>query len=219
MCPCLRKNRTGCLHPITCTSGHLPDNFIWWHFRTVVWLGYVKVALLVKHVNVVLPQSSCWCSSIINWGLMNRGNFFLYVASVVITYSLNCLRCESPYRAHNSLWRLHLQLICSLSLFLSCLFLFRQPCKLSSISLMYFGFWLNFQKIWFWNAFESSFKLVNRLNLSKNWFRTVCTVYQKSSINSVPHVADTIENVLWSSFYCPRINLQQIYWILKRNSS
>jgi len=132
------------MHPITFTSGHLPDNFIWWHFRTVGWLGYVKVALLVKHVNVVLPQSSCWCSSIINWGLMNRGNFFLYVASVVITYSLNCLRCESPFRAHDSLWRLHLQLICSLSLVLSCLFLFRQPCKLSSISLMYFGFWLNF---------------------------------------------------------------------------
>ena len=128
------------MHPITFTSGHLPDNFIWWHFRTVNWLGYVKVALLVKHVNVVLPQSSCWCSSIVNWGLMNRGIFFLYVASVVITYSLNCLRCESPYRAHDSLWRLHLQLICSLSLFLSCLFLFQQPCKLSSISLMYFGF-------------------------------------------------------------------------------
>ena len=105
------------MHPIICTSGHLPDNFIWWHFRTVVWLGYVKVALLVKHVNVVLPQSSCWCSSIINWGLMNRGKKNLYVASVVLTYSLNCLRCESPYRAHNSLWRLHLQLICSLSLF------------------------------------------------------------------------------------------------------
>ena len=52
-------------------------------------------------------------------------------------------------------------------------------------------------------AFESSFKLVNRLNLSKNWFRTVCTVHQKSSINSVLHVTDTIENVLWSSFYCP----------------
>ena len=62
------------MHPITFTSGHLPDNFIWWHFRTVGWLGYVKVALLVKHVNVVLPQSSCWCSSITNWGLMNRGH-------------------------------------------------------------------------------------------------------------------------------------------------
>ena len=96
----------------------------------------------MKHVNVVLPQSSCWCSSIFNWGLINRGKKFLYVASVVITYSLNCLRWRSPYRACNSLWRLHLQLICSLSLFLSCLFLFRQPCKLSSISLMYFGFWL-----------------------------------------------------------------------------
>ena len=133
------------MHPITCTSGHLPDNFIWWHFRTVNWLGYVKVALLVKHVNVVLPQSSCWCSSIINWGLMNRGHKKkLYVASVVITYSLNCLRCESPYRAHNSLWRLHLQLICSLSLLLSRLFLFRQPCKLSSISLMSFVFdWIS----------------------------------------------------------------------------
>jgi hypothetical protein len=144
------------MHPITCTSGHLPDNFIWWHFRTVGWLGYVKVALLVKHVNVVLPQSSCWCSSIVNWGLINRGKKFLYVASVVITYSLNCLRCESPYRACNSLWRLHLQLICSLSLFLSCLFLFQQPCKLMSISLMYFGFRLQFQKICFWVKFQIS---------------------------------------------------------------
>ena len=66
------------------------------------WLGYVKVALLVKHVNVVLPQSSCWCSSIINWGLMNRGKKILYVASVVITYSLNCLRCESPTKRCSS---------------------------------------------------------------------------------------------------------------------
>ena len=98
------------------------------------------------------------------------------------------------------LWRLHLQLICSLSLFLSCLFLFRQPCKLSSISCLPLV-WSIF--VFDWYAFESSFKLVNSLNLSKNWFRTVCTVYQISSINFVPHVADTIENVLWSSFYCP----------------
>ena len=104
---------------------------------------------------------SCWYSSIINWGLMNRGKKFLYVASVVITYSLNCLRWKSPYRACNSLWRLHLQLICSLSLFLSCLFLFRQPCKLSSISclplvwcILVFD-WI-FRKICFWVKFQIS---------------------------------------------------------------
>ena len=80
--PVPSENRTGGMHPITFTSGHLPDNFIWWHFRTVGWLGYVNVALLVKHVNVVLPQSSCWCSSITNWGLMNRGHKKIFVCSL-----------------------------------------------------------------------------------------------------------------------------------------
>ena len=118
LCPCLRKNRTGGMHPITFTSGHLPDNFIWWHFRTVGWLGYVKVALLVKHVNVVLPQSSCWCSSINNWGLMNRGHKKKFVCSL-ICYNLfpELYEMWVPLPSDVVLWRLHLQLICSLSLF------------------------------------------------------------------------------------------------------
>ena len=127
----------------------------------------------------------------------------MYVASVVITYSLNCLRCESPYRACNSLWRLHLQLICSLSLFFyhafSCFDNLVSWCPLVWCILV---FDCNSKRY----DFESSFKLVSRLNFSKNWFRTICTIYQTSSINSVLYVVDTIENVLWSSCYCPRIN-------------
>ena len=114
------------------------------------------------------------------------------------------------------LWRLHLQLICSLSLFFchafSCFDNLVSWCPLVWCILV---FDCNSKRY----DFESSFKLVSRLNFSKNWFRTICTIYQTSSMNSVSHVVDTIENVLWSSFYCPRINLQQIYWILKQNGS
>ena len=135
---------------------------------------------------------------------MNRGEqiFCMHVASVFITYSLNCLRWRSPYRAlsfyDDSISNSFVLCPC----FLSCLFLYRHLVSWCPLVWCILVFDCNSKRY----NFELSFQLVNRLNFSKNWFRTVCTIYQISSINSVPHVVDTIENVLWSSCYCPRIN-------------